>query len=305
MRVAKWHPRRYCGAIRPEISCRYYRRCGVPCRTFWRWAITIRLYRQGPAIWLRTALDGGVPDLAWDGDAPAILYLPGVARETLRAAEDCPGPLRLLAWYVVGGVVFGHPNSKDWTLRGFLAAKPNHGGLGLNVPQDEPTRQALAAAAPKLFEKPVDDLMGRTLDAPWLHALLAPDLVEDALAWLGGSLTKDTDPARFAAFQARAKAELKLDPGRVKPATAAARMLKREGGWDRVWDRFASGGRGVHEDVAAVLAPLEPPDLLSADPRIYAAANARQETELRAALTRLGGVEERVAREAVCFGVQI
>jgi hypothetical protein len=112
-------------------------------------------------------------------------------------------------------------------------------------------------------------------------------------------LTKEIDPARFTAFQARAKAELKFDPSRVKPATAAARVLKREGYWERVWDRFARGGRGWHDDVAALLTPLEPPDLLSADPRVYAAANARQETELRAALTKLGDKEKRAARDAV------
>jgi len=255
--------------------------------------------RQGPAVWLRAALGQAVAGVSWEGDAPAILYLPDVARETLRAAEDCPKPLQLLAWYVVGGTVFGHPNAKDWTLRGFLAAKPIYGGLGLDVPQDEPTRQALAAAAPKLFETQIAELSGRRLDAAWLHALLAPDLVEDTLAWLGGSLTRETDPARFVAFQARAKAELKLDPGRVKPATAAMRLLRRENGWDRVWDRFAATGRGLHDNVAALLAPLEPPDLLAADPTIYAAANARQEAGLRAALTKLEGTAEAVARDTV------
>jgi hypothetical protein len=255
--------------------------------------------RQGPAIWLRAALGRAVAGVSWEGDAPAILYLPGVARETLRAAEDCPKPLQLLAWYVVGGAVFGHPNAKDWTLRGFLAAKSAYGGLGLDVPQDEPTRQALAAAAPKLFDMPIVELAGRRLDAPWLNALLAPDLVEDTLAWVGGSLTRETDSTRFAAFQARAKAELKLDPGRVKPATAAARLLRRETGWDRVWNRFAAGGREFHEDVAAVLAPLEPPDLLATDPTIYATANARQEAELRTALAKLEGAAEPAARDAV------
>jgi hypothetical protein len=255
--------------------------------------------RQGPAIWLRAALGRAVAGVSWEGDAPAILYLPGVARETLRAAEDCPKPLQLLAWYVVGGALFGHPNAKDWTLRGFLVAKPIYGGLGLDVPQDEPTRQALAAAARKLFETPIDELSGRQLDAPWLHALLAPDLAEDALAWLGGSLTREIDPVRFAAFQARAKAELKLDPARVKPATAASRLLRREKGWDRVWDRFAAGGSGFHDDVAAMLTPLEPPDLLSADATVYAAANARQEATLRAALARLDGVAEPLARATV------
>lgn len=255
--------------------------------------------RQGPAVWLRAALGRAVPGVTWEGDGPAVLYLPGVARETLRAAEDCPKPLQLLAWYVVGGAIFGHPNAKDWTLRGFLAAKANYGGLELDVPQDDPTRQALAAAAPKLFEMPVAELRGQRLDATWLHVLLAPDLVEDTLAWLGGSLTKASDPARFAAFQARAKAELKIDPGRVKPETAAIRLLRRDKGWDRVWDRFAAAGPGMHEPVAALLSPMEPPDLLSADPAIYAAANARQETALRVSLTRLADVAEPAARDAV------
>jgi hypothetical protein len=52
-------------------------------------------------------------------------------------------------------------------------------------------------------------LQGRRLDAPWLHALLAPDLVEDTLAWLGGTLTKETDPAVYAAANARLEADLR------------------------------------------------------------------------------------------------
>ncbi|MDP3491946.1 MAG: hypothetical protein Q8R82_02450, partial [Hyphomonadaceae bacterium] len=225
--------------------------------------------RQGPAIWLRTAAGQAVEGVTWEGDQPAILYLPDVARETLRAAEECPKPLQLLAWLVVGGSVFGHPNGRDWTLRGFLSAKTGYGGLGLEVSQDEPTRLALLAAAPKLMAMSLAELQGRRLDAPWLHNLLAPDLAEDALAWLGGRLDAKTDPARFAAFSARAKAELKLDPTKVKPSVAAQRLLKREKGWDAVWNRFAAGGPGFHEDTAALLAAQEPPDLL-ADPAIYA-----------------------------------
>lgn len=255
--------------------------------------------RQGPAIWLRAALGRAIEGVSWADEVPAILYLPGVARETLRAAEDCPKSLQLLAWFVVGGALFGHRNAKDWTLRGFLAASPAYGGLGLEVPQDEATRQALGAAAPKLFETQVTELQGKQLDAAWFHALLVPDLAEDMLAWLGGSLTRETDATRFAAFQARAKADLKLDPGRVKPETAAKHLLRRENGWDRVWDRFARGGPGVHENVAKILMPIEPPDLLAADPRIYAAANARQETELRSALTKLEHMTEPAARDAV------
>jgi NAD(P)-dependent dehydrogenase (short-subunit alcohol dehydrogenase family) len=58
------------------------------------------------------------------------------------------------------------PNAKDWTLRGFLAAKPIYGGLGLDIAQDEPTRQAVTTAAPKLFEMQIEELTGERLDTP-------------------------------------------------------------------------------------------------------------------------------------------
>jgi hypothetical protein len=254
------------------------------------------LRHQGPAIWLRAALGRAIADVTWEGDEPGIVYLPGVARETLRAAEDCPQALRLLAWFVVSGAVFGHTNSKDWTLRGFLSSKPAYGGLGLDVAQDEPTREALGTAAPKLFDMNVTELQGRRIDAAWLLRLVVPDLEEDTLTWLGGGLTAETDPARFGAFRTRAKSELKLDPAKVAPAAAAARVLRRERGWGRIWDRFAKSGRGMYESAAPYLASIDPPDLLSADPSVYATENARKEKELRAALTRLKNVDELTAR---------
>jgi hypothetical protein len=167
------------------------------------------------------------------------------------------------------------------------SSKPAYRGLGLDVAQDEATREVLATAAPKLFEMPLTELQGRHLDAPWFLTLLVPDLEEDTLAWIGGGLTPETDPARFAAFQARAKAELKIDPAKIAPAAAAARVLRRETGWGGVWDRFAKGGRGFHEDAAAFLARIDPPDLLSADAAVYATVNARRETDLRSALAKL------------------
>jgi hypothetical protein len=255
--------------------------------------------RQGPAVWLRAALGRAVAGVTWEGDEPAILYLPGVARDTLRAAEDCPQALRLLAWFVVSGAVLGHANSKDWTLRGFLSSKPAYGGLGLDVAQDEPTREALATAAPKLFEMNLAEFRSRRIDAAWLLALMAPDLEDDTLSWLGGGLTAETDPARFAAFRTRAKTELKLDPAKAAPPSAAARVLKREKGWGRVWDRFAKSGRGMYESAASYLASIDPPDLLSADPAIYARANVRKETELRSALAKLKNADELTARLAV------
>jgi hypothetical protein len=76
-------------------------------------------------------------------------------------------------------------------------------------------------------------------------------------------------------------------------------VLRREKGWSGVWDRFAKGGRGFHEDAAAFLARIDPPDLLSADAAIYATVNARRETDLRSTLAKLKDADEQTARDAV------
>ena len=255
--------------------------------------------RQGPAIWLRVALGRAIPDLNWEADAPPILYLPGIARETLRAAEDCPQHLRLLVWFMVGGAVFGHANSKDWTLRGFLSSSWPMAVLGWMSRRMTRRATRLLLPRPKLFEMPLSDLQGRRLDAPSLLTLLAPDLADDTLAWLGGGLTAEAEPARFAAFRARAKAELKIDPAKIAPAAAAARVLRRENGWGPVWDRFAKSGRGMYELAAPYIAAVDPPDPLLANPAIYATVNARQETSLRAALAKLKNADEATARMAI------
>src|SRR5450432_308154 len=49
--------------------------------------------RTGPSVWLRAAIAGAVPSLSWPAGTVPVIWLPGVARETLRAAEDCPPAL--------------------------------------------------------------------------------------------------------------------------------------------------------------------------------------------------------------------
>ena len=241
---------------------------------------------RGPAVWLRAAADRALPQVSWPDDRPAIVYLPGVGRETLRATEACPSHLALLAWFAVAGALFGHPNGKDWTLRGFLASKPAYGGLGLEVPQDEATRTALAAAAPKLFDMETERLRDRRLDAASIHEILAPDVIADTLDWIGGHLTEAIDPPRFTGFRERARAQLNLDVGRVTPEAAARRLAEANGRWADVWRRFAVASPEFYIEVAGVLEKLDAPDLL-ADPRVWPAANARAEADLRSALLKL------------------
>lgn len=104
------------------------------------------------------------------------------------------------------------------------------------------------------------------------------------LAWLDGKLDAATDPARFAAFQARAKAELKLDPAKVTRQRAATRLLKQNDGWAPIWSRFVSSAPEMHEPLVTLLTAQDPPDPLLADPTVYPNVNLREEADLRAAL---------------------
>lgn len=106
----------------------------------------------GPAIWLRCAMAGTLPEVEPLKGTP-VIYLPGVGRADLRAVEDCPKELRPLAELQYRGVLFSHPNGRDWTPAAFLQKV-----LGLEVAANAATRAALARTLLSLLDEPVDAL---------------------------------------------------------------------------------------------------------------------------------------------------
>src|ERR1700751_5293132 len=81
--------------------------------------------RTGPALWLRAAAGRHVAGIAWPEDEPAVVYLPGRGRDTLRGAEDCPSELAPLVWFVVSGAFFGQPkraSAPAWRPKGVRRA---------------------------------------------------------------------------------------------------------------------------------------------------------------------------------------
>jgi len=246
--------------------------------------------RSGPGLWLRAAADRQVPSLAptdaWPVSVPPVIHLPGVGREVLRGAEDCPDPLKLLVWFAVAGTFFGQPKqARDWTLRGFLAA----GGspVALEMPDDAATRTALARAATRLFNEPVEALRGKRWDAAALDGLLVANPDADMLAWIDGALTVEADPDRFAAFAGLAAKRFGFDPRKKSRHDAAALLARREKNWVHVWEHFARGRTG-HNEIVRLLGFHEPVDLL-APPDTYPAENARREALLRTALLAQAG----------------
>ncbi len=194
--------------------------------------------RTGPALWLR-CIEARLVDGAPPVGVTPILYLPGISRDQLRAAEDCPQELAALVELQYRGTLWLHVNGKEWTPYAFLVSK--HGGLELEVAKDQASLDALAGALPSLMAQPISQLQGRRLDADFFNALVAPDATGLLLRWLSEpeAFKKRLSAAEWRAFCQQCQAEAGLDPVKDGPLKAAGLLAARMNHWGKVWQRFA------------------------------------------------------------------
>jgi hypothetical protein len=194
--------------------------------------------RTGPALWLR-CIEAGVVSGAPPTGAVPIFYLPGVSREKLRAAEDCPQELAALVELQYRGMMWLHVNGKEWTPYAFLVSK--HGGLGLDVARDQATLDALAGALPTLMAEPTVNLQHRRLDSEFFNAMVAPDATGLLLRWLSAPelFQQRRSEAEWKAFCQQCKTDFRFDPIKDGPLKAAELLADHSNAWGKVWQRFA------------------------------------------------------------------
>lgn len=258
--------------------------------------------RQGPSIWLKTVIGGGI-QLLNPGVVP-VVYLPGVSKADLRAIESCPRDLQPLAELQYRGSFWTQANGKDWTVSAFLSSKT--GGLGLDVAQDKVTHEALQQAleAGVLLDHSVDELNGRQINAEWLLGLMAPNPTRDVLFWMNdpASARNQWGDVLWDVFSKRCKADFGFDPTADGVLIAAERLAKGDGKWAAVAelykDSFAS-----FPGVFGLLAKVQPPQLgLFPEQETlagYPQANEQGESALRYALSACAGMVAAQARTAV------
>lgn len=242
--------------------------------------------RAGPALWLRcieARLVGGAP---LPGTTP-IFYLPGIGREKLRAAEDCPPELAALVELQYRGAMWLHVNGKEWTPYAFLISK--HGGLDLDVAKDQATLDALAGALPSLLTEPIAQLQGRRLDSEYFNGLLAPDATGLLLRWLSDpeAFKQRRSSAEWRAFCQQSKADFQFDPAKDGPLKAAQLLAARANQWSKVWQRFAetpANYRGIVEWLKRA-APKDSSMFDSAE--VWPNLNESEEKKLQHALASL------------------
>lgn len=255
--------------------------------------------RIGPAIWLKCAIAGLLPEAQFAG--VPIIYLPGVSRADLRAIEGCPRALQPLAELQYRGVFWSQANAKDWTVGAFLSSK--NGGLGLDVAQNKATQEALhqVLSAGVLLGQSVDALKGRQINAEWLLSLLAPNPVRDVLAWMNApeAMQQEWQAVRWEVFCKRSRADFGFDPVADGVLVAAEKLAQREGKWAAVAELY----RDSHTSFPEVLTLLQkvPPPQLGLFPDMaqlcgYPQANAQGETRLRTTLATCAEIDAAQAR---------
>jgi len=254
--------------------------------------------RTGPAIWLRTVMEGALPEIEIPKGEVPILYLPNVSRQELRAVQECPDALKPLVELQYRGVCWTQKNGKDWTVEAFLVSE--EGGLGLDVARDATTRRAMLGALAELATTSVERLKGKRLEAEDFDRLFSDDPTKDLLLWLSEPQTVKSEwsGGRWSAFKSRCKADFKFDPDKDGELVGAELLGRREGSWATVWERFAESPV-LYPRIPELLRKAMPSDLFVKPVSSWPQNNENAEGELRQALLALEKSTPAKARERV------
>ncbi|MBS1911236.1 MAG: BREX-1 system phosphatase PglZ type B [Bacteroidetes bacterium] len=256
------------------------------------------LERTGPAIWLRCAIAGTLVDMPLPEGHIPIIYLPGVGRQDLRAVESCPDNVKALAELQYRGSIWSQVNAKDWTLLAFL--KSDQGGLGLDVAQDNETKEAMQLALYRLLDEEPGQLAGRRLDTDYFNTLVTGDPVRELLLWLdrGEAFSAGRGHNEWTAFVNVCESRFGYNPEMQGPLEGVARLAAHQGPWQVVWDRFCEAPARYPDIPGAIRRCRRPVFELFGDALAYGGWpqwNDEQEDLLRAGLVSLARLTPQVA----------
>jgi len=258
-------------------------------------------HRTGPAIWLRCVLAGKVANAEIPADMVPIFYLPGVSRQDLRAVDSCPDHLKPLAELQYSGVFWSQISSRDWTILAFL--KSNQGGLGLDVTQDNSSRNSMQLSLNCLLDEDVDSLRGKRLDRDFFNALLTGgDPSRDILLWLdqGDDFRRNRDENAWIAFIEEIKSKLAFDPANDGRLTGAELLAGGQGSWTAVWKRYCEAPKR-YPNIPSLIRQCNPPkENLFSNAESHGnwpQWNEEQEKSLKLRLKEMENVAPHIARK--------
>lgn len=250
---------------------------------------------SGPGIWIRCVFGGGL-DVQRPSEMPWIVWLPGVARDDLRAVDNAPAHLRSLAELQYRADWWNQRDRSAWTPSSWLRSQD---GLGIDLARDHGTREALGLAFGEVLNLGVEELRRRgRIDAGYLTSLVSRDEVRTLLRWLDDpeATQKGLPEAEWQAFQAQCRKEFNVDLAKDGQLTVAERLGNAEGPWDRAWQRYEEAP-GQYPNLPNVLRSAKAQ--LVMDPRHWPQDNDDAEDSLRKALSGLKEQQPSVVRERI------
>lgn len=255
--------------------------------------------KTGPAIWLRCVIERTLPEVALPENAIPIIYLPGISRQLLRNAQECPDELKPFVELQYRGVCWTQKNGKDWTIEAFLVSED--GGLGLDIARDAATKASMIRSLAELISYPVARLLDKRLEAEDFDKLMVEDTVKDFLVWLNSpKATREAwSAAKWSAFSSRCKAELRFDPQNDGEIAGAELLGLKEGKWLAVWDRFTESP-ALYPGIPELLRKAAPaPKTLFDDRSSWPQHNEEREDSLRKELLKLQDMPASDARQKI------
>ena len=248
-------------------------------------------HQQGPALWLRCIVDRSLPAAAAAVSQIPVIYLPGISRQELRAGEGCPWALEPLIELMFRGSLWLQRNGRDWTLAAFFSSSD---ALGLDLAGDQGTKAALSRALAEVASVRLDELRGKRLEAKDFDDYLVPDSIRDLLQWMADppAFQQRCSQEQAAVLCSTWKKDLKFDPAKDGELSAAERLAKGKGGWDKVWQRFADNPNAF-PGIPELLRRVEPEQMDLAvgaqDLSRWPSHNAACEEQVLAGLQGLAG----------------
>jgi len=256
--------------------------------------------RTGPAIWIRCAIAKTLDDVKLPDDRIPVVYLPGVSRDDLKNVTDMPGVLQPLAYLQFIGVIWNHPNNKDWSINALLSGDVKHGGLGLDVATDRSTQESMRRAVKAIVDEPLERLKKGRLEAVDFDKLLISSVDRQVLAWM---VDPNAEKQRLSDVEWRAlvntvKAELAFDIEKKTNMDAAERLGSSHAGdpWDQVWQTYAIAPERFGP-VRDLLKAATPAGLFGTGGERWPGVNEQAEQDLRGALANLANQPVKTIRD--------
>ena len=195
--------------------------------------------KTGPAIWLKCMIAKTLPEADWSATQTPIIYLPGIAKQDFKNLTNARTDLMPLMEYQYTGAMWLHRNGKEWTVNAFLQNPDD--GMGLNISQDNATREAAIKALTHLVSEK-DIVYPGLINSDYLYSLLFPNEAQSILKWFNekDAYIQSLEPSQQQVFTNICLSRYDFKPDAKDIQDIILKFAYRKNYWLKVWDTYVA-----------------------------------------------------------------